>query len=63
MSWEKVPSSTGRMIEKTLSTWILEGLKKQDTGKSETREIPHIYQHGKIGQDFYMDNKRSFTAA
>jgi len=42
MSWEKVPSSTGRMIEKTLSTRILEGLKKQDTGKSETREIPHI---------------------
>lgn len=43
MSWENVPSSTGRMIEKTLSTWILEELKKQDTGKSETREIPHIY--------------------
>ena len=42
MSWEKVPSSTGRMIEKTLSTWILQGLKKQDTGKSETREIPVV---------------------
>ena len=42
MSWEKVPSSTGRMIEKTLSTWMLEGLKKQDTGKSETRDN-HIY--------------------
>ena len=41
----------------------LRGTEKNKTQEKVRQEKYHIYQHRKIGQDIYMENKRSFTAA